>query len=180
MPIPPFDARGVLAIPDPSEGQPGRVVHNHLALVPATLEEIHCRFVLETPDSDRRAGLWQNWMNFRRAFEEFGLAYHTWLGGSFLTRKTHPGDIDLCLIFEGSDFGLMGRAAQDELAALIDRQSAKARFHLDVLPIVNFPVWHPRFIQSSVSYNYMTRVFGVDRAGTQVSMLIVSERGVYE
>jgi hypothetical protein len=180
MPIPPFDARGVLGIPDPSAGAPGRVAYNHLALVPASLEEIHRRFVLETPDSDRRTELWRLWMEFRQEFEEFDLPYHTWLGGSFLTRETHPGDIDLCLIFDGADYGLLPRPAQDEFAALIERRSAKVRFSLDVLPIVNFPVSHPRFVQSSLNYNYMTRVFGVDRAGSQVSMLIVSERGVYE
>lgn len=180
MPIPPFDERGVLGIPDPTDGTPGRVAYNHLALVPVTLEEVHQRFVVETAENTHRAYLWNGWMEFRREFERFDLAYHTWLGGSFLTTKSHPGDIDLCLIFEGSDYGLLSRAAQDELARIIDRASAKTRFHCDILPIVNFPVWHPRFVQSSIGFNYFTRVFGVDRAGNQVSMLIISERGVYE
>jgi hypothetical protein len=180
MPIPPFDERGVLGIPDSSSGKPGRVMYSQLALVPVSLAEIHARFVLETPDFAHRAELWQGWMEFRREFERFGVAYHTWLGGSFLTTKTHPGDIDLCLIFEGADYGLLPRDEQDAFAEVVNRTRGKARFHCELLTIVNFPVSHHRFIQSSLGYNYWTRVFGVDRAGNQVSMLIVSERGVYE
>jgi hypothetical protein len=182
MPIPPFDESGVLGIPEPDDdsGVPGRVAYHHLSLVPATLEEIHTRFVVETPDRETREDLWRGWMALRRELEVFGISLHTWLGGSFLTAKPNPGDIDLCIIFEAADYGSLTREDRDAFRVLTDTDFAYARFHCHLYTLANYPANHPRFIQSAVAYNYWTRVYGVDRAGKQVSMLIVSERGVYE
>ena len=182
MPIPPFDIHGSLTIPEPEDGSgfPGHMIYSRLSLVPVSLSELHERFVVEIPDHAHRRRLWSGWMRLRREVERFGLPYATWMGGSFFTTQATPGDIDLCLIFEASDIGRMEPEQQTALVELLGRADAEEAYGCHVFTLVNYPVSHRRFVQSATGYSYWTRVFGVDRAGRQRSILLVTERGAYE
>jgi hypothetical protein len=150
-------------------------------LIPATLPAIHERFVAQFPRSTRRPVIWDGWMRHRTAFASVGVPYATMVGGSFVTAKSEPGDVDLCIIMESTTVNQLATtapASHRALQQLTATSHTKPTFLCDVYPLLVFPMSSPRFVKTPLQFNYWTRAFGIDRKGRQKSVLIVLEGGV--
>lgn len=65
----------------------------------ATVEELEAAFV--TGQSERRQQIWADWLTLTQAMREVvDVVLAAWLGGSFLTGKDEPGDIDSVYVVE--------------------------------------------------------------------------------
>ena len=79
-------------------------VHGHLkpyTIIPLTIDDFEEGFVRSFPDSERRNLAFNAFLthlnNFRMIVDE---AFWVWVGGSFVTRKTNPSDIDFVIFLD--------------------------------------------------------------------------------
>lgn len=171
MPLPHFDQFGNLAV-----GELFRRGGTHYSLSVATLYELHERFVRR--QSAARARVWHGWMEHRAKLADVPLPYLTLVDGSFLTTKAEPGDVDLCVLFDGTIADAFPPTEAAELQAVLEHESAKRDHHLDLYLLPIYPFGHPRFLVTLARFTYWTRVFGIDRLGRQKGIVAVAEGGV--
>jgi hypothetical protein len=177
MPIPAFDADGILTIPDPPGGpvNSGHVSQKFLSTVPVTLAEVHDRFVSGRSDESHRQGLWDKWEVLRAELQQVGLRYVTWISGSFTTDKQLPGDIDVLLIIDATVVASLTTSKQAELLAILSEPDPKARYGCDLYYMQVFPTYDPAFFITCLDFSYWTRVYGVTRDGKQRVILHLPE-----
>ena len=66
------------------------------AISEMTLEAFRSFFVEELADQSHRQTLFEQYLKFADAVtNNFGLPFHQWIAGSFVTRKEFPGDMDV-------------------------------------------------------------------------------------
>jgi len=82
-------------------------------------------------DSPRRDELFARLSVYLPAVAAFGCLVEAWVGGSFLTEKQNPDDIDLMLLLDFARVDAMPVAHQQALVVLLDRDVAKQRYRLD-------------------------------------------------
>jgi hypothetical protein len=172
MPIPSFDASGNLPVGDLF------AAGAHHPLVPASLQEVHERFVVQVPDSSRRSRVWEGWMRHRRELEQVGIQYATLVDGSFATIKQEPGDVDLCILYDAAEVNALGSTDRATLLRLLGGPACKPGYLCDVYGLSIHPLGDPRFSTTLERFAYWMRVFGTDRQDRQKSFLLVSERGI--
>jgi hypothetical protein len=170
--IPNFDGYGNL----PPALAPGTAGFGPSGLA-VTLAEIRQRFVAEVPTSTQRAEVWGGWMSHRAAFEALRVPYVTLVGGSFVTSKHDPGDVDLCYLVQDGDVNALDASSQAEITRLLAGPRCKAQYHCDAYSVIVYPLSQPRFFQMVQRIAYWSNVFGVDRKGRAKTFLIVSEAG---
>jgi hypothetical protein len=174
MVIPKFDKFGNVPVGDLFGGSPTPLMH-------VSLSELHSHFVTSFPHSATRAKVWDGWMKYRSDFEKIGLSYATLCGGSFVTTKTDPRDVDLCIINESADVNALQKsdpAAYREYLRLVNTTVTKTVYLCDAYPLVLYPLANPRFASMARYWNYWTRVFGTDRKGREKAFFIVTQAGV--
>lgn len=149
-------------------------------MVPVTLAKMHDRFVGQFPRSVERPVIWKGWMNHRTALSALNVPYVTMVGGSYLTAKTEPKDIDICIVFDSVAFGqaVAQPGVSQAFRQLTDTSHTRPTFRCDAYPLPVYPMTSGRFFTSLIYMNYWTRVFGIDRKGNQRSVLLVTESGV--
>lgn len=130
------------------------------------------------PDSQVRLRLWDGWMRHRQAMGAIGLPFTTLLGGSFLTSKLDPGDVDLCYLLDGPTIDGLAAAQRSALGPLVDGSSSHAPYgcHSHLAPI--YPMGHPRFFRTMDRLSYWFNVLGFDRNDFAKSFLVITEGGV--
>jgi len=73
--------------------------HGHLLpyeIVELTLSEFEAFFVDSLNDRAHRRSLFEDYLRFVAAVKtSFGVSFHQWVAGSFITTKEFPGDIDV-------------------------------------------------------------------------------------
>jgi predicted nucleotidyltransferase len=72
----------------------------------STLSEVHSRFV-EHPDFERsesRGRIWQSFDRATKMLEDVIPVRAIWIGGSFVTAKLDPSDIDVVYIVDARDY----------------------------------------------------------------------------
>jgi len=97
-----------------------------------TLQALHSLAVAPFPEDARRSELFQKLSIWANALRAAGVNGKLWLDGSFLTEKTHPGDID-CVLWNPywTDPAAATDQVQQQVARLLDHASAEALFNLD-------------------------------------------------
>jgi len=89
--------------------------------------------VFDTPfESITRPDLTSGLLAFIEALLTFGVTCQVWIDGSYATAKTNPSDVDLLIVFDVADIQALSDTKHQELTALLDRVSAKVRYHCDV------------------------------------------------
>jgi hypothetical protein len=101
MTIPKFDITGNLPLADHF----GAAGLN--SLIHPTLAEVKERFVAQVTGSLTRAKIWEGWMRHRSEIEKIGLSYATLVDGSFITDKVDPGDVDVCVLVDATEYNLL-------------------------------------------------------------------------
>ncbi|WP_150208447.1 DUF6932 family protein [Streptomyces venezuelae] len=109
---------GVLPDLDPKTGllPPGRY--------PASLSHLERAYVSAPgfADSSTRRHLWEEWQCHRAIVEaETGDIARTWLGGSFVSAKLDPGDIDVTYLLHSHVYDALDRDSLVSLDDLTDR-----------------------------------------------------------
>lgn len=171
MPLPRFDAHGNLTV-----GQLFRRGGAELSLVPASLHELHDRFVRD--GLPRRAYVWDGWMRHRHVLDQMPVPYITLVNGSFTTTKPEPGDIDVCVLYEAEILNAMPPAQQRQFATAMEHDRAKRDFAIDLYGVAVYNFIHPRFSETTLrNLTYWTRVFGIDRLGRHKSVVAVCGGG---
>lgn len=171
--FPAFDEHGQLPPRWPST-MPG---HGPTAM-PATLAEIHFRFVATIPESTRRPQIWNGWMRHRLEIEAMRVPYATLVNGSFLTEKVEPGDVDLCYLFDAGALEGLTPAEEARLAWLASGEPAcKKEYFCDAYMAVQYPLTHPLYAEGLHWATYWSSVFGIDRLGRGKAFLVVTEGG---
>ena len=66
------------------------------------LEEIEKRFVDSYQNSSTRAGIWDEFQQFLGELQRIIPVCAIWIGGSFISEKNNPADIDLLLIVDSN------------------------------------------------------------------------------
>jgi Family of unknown function (DUF6932) len=95
--------------------------------------EVEARFVSapEFVSSTTRQGIWQDWQSAVGLLRTVVAVHAAWLGGSFTTSKTDPGDIDATFLINGD--GLDGRSLADRtVASLFIDGRVKAQIGLNI------------------------------------------------
>lgn len=64
-----------------------------------SFEKIYTEFVKKYPKSNKRYVLYQNFINWLNKVCEICIPDYIWVGGSFISDKITPNDIDLVLFF---------------------------------------------------------------------------------
>ncbi|WP_442759633.1 DUF6932 family protein [Streptomyces pseudogriseolus] len=97
---------------DPATGMlpPGRYA--------ATLDQLYTTLV-ESTGSAIRQGIWEEWEQHRLTVETLaGGVSRMWIGGSFVSDKSDPGDIDVTYLIDARTFDALDRETLTDLADL--------------------------------------------------------------
>jgi hypothetical protein len=99
---------------------------------PATVSEVEATFV--TGLHPTRQKIWHDWLHLNTAMQQAVIhVAGAWLGGSFLTDKTEPGDIDCLYIVEWPILWAARRDTQRaQFLEVVAKAGAKTVFQLDV------------------------------------------------
>jgi hypothetical protein len=110
---------------------------------PATIDEIESTFVASL--SDRRQKIWKDWLDLTEAVRDAVTAVPAaWIGGSFLTGKDEPKDIDCVYVIEIS--AVLGARVDPERAAFLQAVATKGEVErIFGLSVDSFILeWQPR------------------------------------
>ena len=175
--LPRFDEHGNL----PPTSSEGAIRHGHAGFGPsgiaASLTDIHQRFVVEPEGSVRRPRIWDGWMGHRRAMAACGVPFVTLVGGSFLTERFEPSDVDLCYLVDGRAIEGADDGTIECLNSVLSDPEGKDTYLCDINYTTTYPMDHPNFLSMVQMLTYWSSVFGISKEGKMRSFLIVAEQG---
>ena len=127
VPVPPFDPSGFLP--------PGR----H----PAGRTEVADALVHAFPTSEQRPRLHNAWVGIWDALGDALPVPKSWLGGSFVSAKDEPKDIDTCWFLDGLAFDALPEHRQRHVMLVADSALARLQWRCDCYAVVDYPPGHP-------------------------------------
>jgi hypothetical protein len=127
MAIPAFDSNGLLPV--------GRHV--------ATPQEVRASLVAAFPTSTSRPGLVDWWEQHRLALLELVPVSEQWIGGSFVTNKVDPGDVDVVSIFDAGAYNALASHRQRLVDSLLWDGHTRGFWHCDSYSIPFYPPGSP-------------------------------------
>jgi len=89
-------------------------------------------FVEPFSDQSRRRELCNGLKRFLSALALLPLSCECWIGGSFVTQKPSPADVDVVLFFDRQGVNNLDDASYSALMNLCDRSVALARYFCDL------------------------------------------------
>ncbi|WP_030561719.1 DUF6932 family protein [Streptomyces aureocirculatus] len=105
----------------------------------ASLDELHAALVLSTGSATRQE-IWEEWADHRMMVEALaGEITRMWVGGSFVSDKTDPGDVDVTYLLRARAYDRLDRETLADLSDLTLRgwcveQGMRVDAHLLRLP----------------------------------------------
>lgn len=120
---------------------------------PATIDEVRSTFVVGK--SERRRKLWADWEELTEAVREtVGIVPAVWMGGSFLTDRVEPGDVDSVYVIESRH--MLGARADPRRAKFIQTVADNGAKKFFGLQIDSFVLeWTPRSGTAIVHPEYL-------------------------
>lgn len=109
----------------------------------ATAREVEERFVTPFPNSPTRRGLYEAWMDHRNALEELLPLRSQLIGGSFVSSKLDPGDVDLATVFDALAYEALPRHRKKLASSLLWKAYTRDLWGVHSFPIPYFPSGHP-------------------------------------
>jgi hypothetical protein len=81
----------------------------------ASLDELHAAFVATTTSTARRE-IWEEWISHRAMVEALaGEITRMWVGGSFISSKADPGDVDVTYLLRARAYDRLDRETLADL-----------------------------------------------------------------
>ena len=112
------------------------------------------------PSTSNRKGLFEDYTNYANAlFDLIQIDFTQWINGSFISRKTLPGDIDLVSLIP---FDIAERYE----SALINRflnKTAWDEFGIDGYIVRIYPESHPNYHRTTTDLAYWKHWFGFSK-----------------
>lgn len=133
-------------------------------IIPKTTKIIADDHVESHPDSSTRRPIFAGYQNYSTDFSERICENWTqWIGGSFVTDKTDPSDIDLVNLIAG-DLAITEEQVRPILTFLTIHGS-KNRYLVDGYLALIFPEGHPHRNVTLEQVEYWLKWFGTSRDG---------------
>lgn len=105
-----------------------------------SLDELAVAFVDASPfaSSQTRAGIFDELLSVIELFESFSpsLIESIWIGGSFVTSKIDPNDIDCLFILSSEAYNGLSKTKQQKVARLGHKNHVREKFNFRVEPFV--------------------------------------------
>lgn len=144
----------------------------------ATPAEVREAFVGDAPDDAARAQLFKWWRVHRAALDLMITVESQWLGGSFVSAKPTPGDIDLCTILNGPAFESLSEPAQALVGSLVAGVKSRCFWNCDSYAVWWYPPGTPGHEQFKAAIAYWDRQWGHARPDPATGTTV--ERGYLE
>lgn len=98
------------------------------------------RRVLVTPFfGSNRQVIYEEWRSHRAALRTIGSVLFQWIGGTFVTNKTNPGDIDVVTFVDGVAYDRLPRWKRDVLEELCNGKGDKSYSRVDAALAFMYP-----------------------------------------
>lgn len=156
MPVPAFESSGYLP--------PGRHV--------ASPTEMEAYFVVPFTTSTSRPPIFDWWRRHRAALRTLVAVPRQWIGGSFVSAKPQPQDIDVCSFLDGPTVDALPEERKDLIRFMVSGKITESFWHVDSYPIVEYPVGSPHRQQYEKALQYWSTWWGSSRpdaSGVSVS-----------
>lgn len=127
MPIPAFEPSGFLPA--------GRHA--------ASPAEFHASLVAPFPSSVRRPAIHAWWERHLASLRWLTHVTRQWIGGSFVSEKPEPADIDVCTFMDGPSVDALPPERQDVISFMTSGKVAQGFWHCDSYPVLEYPPSHP-------------------------------------
>ena len=147
MPLPPFDANGLLPM-----GQHA-----------CTEAEVQAELVTAFPGSPTRAPIFAHWRLLRLGLIHLLGAVEQWLDGSFVENNDAPNDADVVTVYDGPSHDAMPEGARAVVTSLCLGKKTAAMWHCDSYPVAIYPPGHPHHAASQASLQYWQNWWGNTR-----------------
>lgn len=142
----------------------------------ATPDEVKAALV----SADRFAGsssrtvIFEGWTKHREALRYLVVCERQWLGGSFVSSKLEPGDLDLCSFVNGEDLDALSSPQFHLVDSLLAGPATKGYWSCDSYAVLEYPEEHPLYAASQVHADYWRRWWGHNRDGDERGFLEVT------
>lgn len=156
LPVPAFEPSGNLP--------PGR--HN------AAPVDVHAALVATFPSSVRRPGIFAWWERHLAALRWLIAVNRQWIGGSFVSVKPEPDDIDVCTFMDGPQADALPSEQQDIIRFMTAGKVTQGFWHCDSYPVLEYPPGHPNHAAYVAAVAYWHNWWGQSRpdpSGAQVA-----------
>lgn len=120
----------------------------------ATADEVEERFVTELAPSANRPVIFQWWRLHRQALDELVSVTAQWLGGSFISAKPEPSDVDLCTVFDGPAFDSQPDHRRAMALALLNGHYTRDFWKCDSFRIATYPPGQPGHAEMVAAMDY--------------------------
>lgn len=147
MPVPPFEPSGFLPA--------GR--HS------ATPAEMKASLVLPFVSSVRRSRIFDNWERHLAALRHLVAVSRQWIGGSFVSAKPEPGDIDVCSFVDGPTVDALSQQEQDLIRFMAAGKHTQAFWTVDSYVVTEYPVGSPHRSKYEDALRYWSSWWGQSR-----------------
>lgn len=151
MPLPPFDPSGFLP--------PGR--HQ------TTPAEMKVSLVVTFINSIRRPAIFERWERHLASLRSLIPVPHQWIGGSFVSAKVEPDDIDVCSFIDGPTADALPEPQQDLIRFMTSGKVAQQHWTVDSYAIVAYPPGSPHHAKYQQSLQYWSSWWGSARPDSQ-------------
>jgi hypothetical protein len=140
---------------------------------PSTPERLRFRHVQEFPSSAKRPAIYAGWLKYIAEFSaEVAPRFCQLVGGSFLTTKEEPNDIDVVNFVPAENYSAVVNRFDEE-------GGSKDTFLVDGRTIAVYPEDSPMNQLTQMQLNHWSKIFGHDRHGHPKGMLRMEHDNVH-
>jgi hypothetical protein len=129
----------------------------------ATSAEMHAALVAAFAVSVRRPAIFDWWQRHLASMRWLTQVSRQWIGGSFVSAKDEPADIDVCTFLDGPTVDALPAEHQEIIRFMTSGQIAQAYWNCDSYPIVEYPPGHPNHAAFLAASTYWSNWWGQTR-----------------
>lgn len=131
-------------------------------------------FVDPFSTSSTRAGIYEWWLDHRLALAEIIDVRVQWVGGSFVSGKVDPGDIDITTVFDGEKFDALPKHRRLMADSLMSGPYTRQFWRCDSYRLPEYPPTHPAHAAFLSAQAYWQAHWGTTRANAPRGYLEVT------
>ncbi len=142
-------------------------------LHPVTTGEIKAGLVDSFPTSSARANVFEGYMRHTTDLRKVPMMFDEFIGGSFVSSKDNPGDIDLLGMGDQATIDALPPDRQQEITRLFQGHLSKPEYKCDAYFLASFPETDPAFQAYRANRKYWMGEFGFDRQDKPKGILTI-------
>ena len=130
----------------------------------ATADEVREALVDQFPQSETRPMIHEGWRRHYQALEHLVPVEKQWIGGSFVSAKVDPSDIDICSFIDGPTYDERPEPVRDLVDYMTAHKITQAFWTCDSYPVVVYPEGSPGHDAYKAAVEYWHGWWGKTRA----------------